>query len=149
MKKEITGTVTNNSKKSFIKKNLNLVIIISIILTISRCNVILNLTHKSAVENNPKPGDYYVLDNFPTKDEQSILKIKQIKTNEIIFFIPKKEFLNYNQETKHSVKNLDNLGEMYGEDTMIISKNKLKEMEANDSFTGKMKNKPMLIDRFR
>ena len=43
------------------------------------------------ITNNPQLGHYFVFDDYPTEGSQAIMKIKEVRPNDIVFYLPQME----------------------------------------------------------
>lgn len=78
---------------NFIKKNIAGIIIVLAFIGIGTCNYILNTSDQNERINNPKAGQYYVINDFTEDTPEIILKIKEVRDNEIEFFVPRQELI--------------------------------------------------------
>jgi len=130
----------------FLKKHLWKFIIAFIILGIGTCNYCMNTSNVKNMIDNPKPGDYYVFKDFPKGSDESIMKIKEVRVNEVEFFLPSNEIIGgFKIGTSESaVKKADETGQMFDNETIIVPKNEIKDMYENDNLSGAVKNKPRI-----
>jgi hypothetical protein len=122
-----------------IKQNLSGIIIIGGILAIGTCNYFLNTHDEAEVYNNPKPGDYYVFHNFLIG---SIYKLKEIRQDTYVFFVPLKELSRFERNKSESViRDEDKKGSMFSEGTILVPKQNLDKMKENNTLTKAMDGK--------
>jgi hypothetical protein len=127
-----------------IKQNLSGIIIIGAILTIGTCNYFLNTNHETEVYDNPKSGDYYVFDNFLVG---SIYKLKEVKQDTYVFFLPKQEVARFKINKSESlVRDTDNKGEMFSEGTVLITKKDLDKMKESNTLSNAVDNKTARLE---
>ncbi|ANQ49875.1 hypothetical protein MY04_2506 [Flammeovirga sp. MY04] len=133
-----------------LKKSLPTIIIVSLIGLVATCNIMVRDSDKKEWTNNPKPGYYYVFDDFPMENEESIMKIKEVKDQAVIFYLPKMKTIGSYKldQTDSKVKDLDKQGMMYGSETITIDKVDLLQMVEDDTFSGHMNHKPRVTNVF-
>ena len=134
-----------------IKENIGVILIIALIGVVGTCNVRLRNNKRAEIINNPQSGQYYVFDDYPVEGSESIMKIKEVKDKEIIFYQPLMQTIGDFKEdkTESTVREMDKLGRMYGSVTLMISKTDLNIMVENDGFSGHMNHKPRVIAVFK
>ncbi|MBB3701247.1 hypothetical protein KMW28_03705 [Flammeovirga yaeyamensis] len=133
-----------------LKKNLTAIIVVSLIGLVATCNIMVRKSDREKWTNNPKPGYYYVFDDFPIQNEESIMKIKEVKDQAVIFYLPKMKTIGSYKldKTDSKVKDLDKQGVMYGSETITIDKADLLQMVEDDTFSGHMNHKPRVTNVF-
>jgi len=134
-----------------IKENIGVILIIALIGVVGTCNVRLRNNERAEIINNPQSGQYYVFDDYPVEGSESIMKIKEVKDKEIVFYQPLMKTIGDFKEdkTESTVREMDKLGRMYGSVTLMISKTDLNIMVENDGFSGHMNHKPRVIAVFK
>jgi hypothetical protein len=132
---------------SFIKKNLAGIIIVLAIVGIGTCNYILNTSDQSEKMNNPEAGQYYVINDFTEDTPEIILKIKEVRDNEVEFFIPRQELIFGFKSNKSEpvIRRADENGEIYDARTVVISKDELNTMIQSDNLSSAIENKPRVV----
>ena len=133
-----------------VKKNIGVILIVALIGIVATCNLTLRKNERSRITNNPQSGQYYVFDDYPIEGAESIMKIKKVRDKDIIFYLPQMETIGDFKldKTESVIREMDNLGRMYGAETIIINKKDLLQMLENDGFIGHMKHKPRVISVF-
>jgi hypothetical protein len=123
-----------------IKENLGGILLIAAILTIGTCNVILNTNREAEIYDNPKPGDYYVFNGFLSETGDQIFKIKTVKADSILFYIPQSELvLGFKpNKSESAIREADQKGQMYGVQTVQLSKTTIAAMKANDGLSKRL-----------
>jgi len=136
---------------NFIRKNIAVIVIGLIIVGIGTCNYIANTSHKGDLLDNPQVGTYYVFQDFPEKNTEMILKIKEVRENELEFYVPQKTLIfGFKVNTSESkIRDLDAKGQMYGSETIILSKETVKQLIEANGFSSKVDGKPRIYWAFQ
>lgn len=132
---------------NFIKKNIAGIIIVLAFIGIGTCNYILNTSDQNERINNPKAGQYYVINDFTEDTPEIILKIKEVRDNEIEFFVPRQELIFgfKNNKSEPVIRKADENGQMYDTRTVVISKDELNTMIQSDNLSSAVENKPRVV----
>jgi hypothetical protein len=130
----------------FLKKNIGAIILFVVIAGIATCNYRLNSAHQQEIIDNPKPGDFFVFQDYPEKDFEAIMKIKEVTESDITLFIPQSEIIGGFElnKSENVVRDADKEGQMYGTATLTLSKEEIKEMIENNTISGASNDKPRL-----
>jgi len=136
---------------SFVKKNLAVIIIVMAFVGIGTCNYILNTSDQANTLNNPEIGQYYVINDFTKETPEIILKIKEVRENEVEFFIPHRELIFGFKANKSEpgIRRADERGEMYGTETIVISKAELNTMIENNNLSSSRQGKARVVWVFK
>lgn len=134
-----------------IKKNIGGIIFLVIFSCIATCNVRMRNNDRLAITSNPEAGYYYVFDDYPVSGSESIMKIKDVRSDEIIFYLPQMKTIGDFKldRTESRVRDLDVAGRMFGSETLTIKISNLDQMVEADGFSGHMTHKPRVIAVFR
>ena len=121
-------------------------LIVALIAGIATCNYISNTSSQLLIIQNPKPGSYFVFSDYPEKNKETIMKVKEIKDSAIVFYKPTAEIIGGFEFSKSEsvVKEADKKGPMFGQATVTISKIDISEMAGNNSLTGAINAKPRI-----
>lgn len=134
---------------NWLKKNILGILVLGAILAFGTFVFKTNSAAEQALKDNPAPGHYYVFKDFPKPDAESIMKIKEVRENEIVFYIPEMELLFGYTDQDDKIKELDEEGKMYSAGlTMNISKEDIKQYHENDSFAGAIAEAPSIFAVF-
>lgn len=130
----------------YLKKHKSTIIVVAIFLIIGSFIYRGNMKHQAELAATPAVNHYYVFQDYPNSGEEAIMKIKSITENELEFYVPHGEIIGgFEPNTSESVvKNADTQGNMYGEETMIVSKVEVAQLLENNGFSGHMEKKPRI-----
>lgn len=131
---------------SFIKKNLGYFIIGFLFLGIGTCNFIVNTNDEQKLADNPEPGHYYIFDKYIEGQGEIIMKIKEVRQDEIEFYISDNELIfGYKRgKSESTIKKADKEGTMFSGQTISIAKSTIKELIENNSLSGAVNQKAMI-----
>lgn len=131
---------------NFLKKNIVGILILLVIVGIGTCNYKLNTSNQKNLLENPQIGCYYVFKDFPKGNKEAIFKIKEVRDNELVFYVPHSGLLFgfKNNKSEPAIRNLDSKGQMYGSETITISKEEVKRMIANDDLSSAISDNPRI-----
>lgn len=135
----------------YLKKNIGGIILIAIIVTIATCVSRMNSSYRAGIIENPEPGNYFVFRDFPQGTEEAIMKVKEVKEKEILFYLPHGGIMFgfTPNESESTVIEADKEGKMYGTETIAILKTSIQEMNENDSFSGMRNDEPRITFVFK
>lgn len=136
---------------SFVKKNLGYFIIGFLIVGIGTCNFIVNTNDEQKLVDNPEPGHYYIFDKYLEGQGEIIMKIKEVRQNDIEFYISDHELIfGYKRgKSESTIKKADREGTMFSGQTISIPKSTIKELIDNNTLSGAANQKAMISAVFK
>jgi hypothetical protein len=107
-----------------------------------------NTGHENEIFDNPKPNDYYVMKNYPDKEAgELVFKVGEVRADSIVLFVPNQQFVGGFKVNKSESKVRSS--NMFGDETITISRNELKQLKENDGISGAATFKPMITHIFQ
>jgi hypothetical protein len=98
--------------------------------------------------DNPMPNYYYVTKNYPDKNSgELVFKVREVRPDSIVLLVPHSQFATGFKVNKSESKVKES--NMFGDETLTISRNELKQMKENESLAGATSGKPMIFHVFK